>query len=465
MSGLGHRIGPFELLERVAGGWRTSLYRAVRPDTSRPPRDAAIRMADDPGDAEAASLIEGEYLALRAVNGAKHFPQVIGHYAGQAALAVTWIEGATLADVVQARADRLIELNEATSVDILVELSDALRRLQAVPHDGTPLLHGHLGCQRVTLSIDGDVFITGLGVRTRGRLPAYTAPEQAAGAFIDWRTDQWAIGAIGVELFLGERLYDGVESPAAAAREGAVGPWIDRIGRQWPPVGRVLRRMLAPAAGDRYATCDELIHDLMTARRAVGGLSQRRGVSRKVSAMRDRLTVQRPPATPIDPRPEPPAAASTEPRPISPPKHTPVIVVSEESSYAPAPPAPQPRSARVSADPPRRTPTPVAPPRPGLTGDMAMSAMFSAPTTLPVEADLEPDSELEPTDPGARLRGEDLEPTDIYPPPPTPPAEHDPDETEEVDPVALQKSEIAGMILGLLFAILGLYYLFTRLWV
>lgn len=470
MAGLGHRIGPFELQERVAGGWRTSLFRGVRPDTSRPPREAAVRMADDPEDTEAADLIQREYLALRAVNNDPRFPQVIGHYAGQAALAVTWIEGATLADVVQARNDRLLELSPATVADILVELAEALRRLHAVPHDGTPLLHGHLGCQRVILSTDGSLFVTGLGVRPRGRHPAYTAPEQAAGAFIDWRTDQWALGAIGIELLLGERLYDGTDAPVKAASDGDVGPWVERVGRQWPSLGRILRRTLAPAAGDRYQTSDELIQDLMAARRAVGGLSQRRGVARKAHAFRDKLSAQRPPATPIDPRPEPAAAQPAQPRPVSPPKHTPVIVVSEESDYSPAPPAPQPRTPDIQPTQPRRTPTPIAPPRPGVVSDMALSAMFATPsaTPAPVSVSVEPELEadLEPTEPLHDPFDEVLEPT-VMNRPPTPPGttDHDLDDDKRRDPIALQPSEIAGMVLGILFAVLGLYYLFTRLWV
>jgi serine/threonine protein kinase len=414
-------------------------------------------MADDPEDSEAAELIGREYQMLRAVNGTPYFPQIIGHYAGQAALAVTWIEGATLTDLIQARADRLVDINITTSIDILVELAEALRRLHAAAPSGQPpLLHGHLGCQRVTLSVDGDVYVTGLGVRPRGRLPAYTAPEQAAGAFIDWRTDQWALGAIGVELILGERLYTGTETPSASAREGVVRLWIERIGRQWPPIGRVLRRTLAPAAGDRYQSNDELVHDLMAARRTAGGLSQRRGLARKVTALRQRLSVQRPPATPIDPRQDPAPEVPAQPRPVSPPKNAPVIVVNEETPYSPPP---KPRQPYATTAPLPRMPTPVAP---VFESDHAMSDLFGPmPGDPPPREDpaallpavgiaLEPGEELEPTELSAppRRSGEDIE-----------------DDDTPASAVALQPSELAGMFFAILFAILSLFYLFTRLWV
>ena len=132
MAGLGHRVGPFDLIERIASGRRTSLYHAVRPDSSRPPNAAAVRMADDLEDADAVGQIEREYAVLRALSDAR-FPEVIGHYAVQAALAVAWIEGVTLTDVVQARADGLVELNPATALDILTELSAGLRHAHSRP--------------------------------------------------------------------------------------------------------------------------------------------------------------------------------------------------------------------------------------------------------------------------------------------------------------------------------------------
>lgn len=462
MAGLGHRIGPFELLERVAGGYRTSLYRAIRPDTSRPPRDAAIRMADDPEDAEAATLIHREYIALRAVHGDPHFPQVIGHYSGQAALAVTWLEGVSLADLIRARADRLVDINATTIVDVLVELAEALRRLNAVPHSGTPLLHGHLGSQRVTLGVDGEVYITGLGTRPRGRLPAYTAPEQAAGAFVDWRADQWALGAIGVELLLGERLYTDATSPETLARQGAVGPWVEAIQQQWPPIGRVLRRVLAPAAGDRYQSSDALLHDFMAARRLLGGLSQRRSLARQVAAHRDRLSAQRPPATRIDPRAEPSPQAPTQPQPIPPPPGTPVIVVAEES-YAYATPAHALRPTPEPAPQQPRMPRPVAPEHTTNTHRPPPMPMGSAAISTVGNADDQEVTEPFPREDSDMVRRE----ARIFQAAPlsAPGIDDDDEDTPLPSAVALQPNEIAGMIFATMFAVLGLYYLFTRLWV
>ena len=147
MAGLGHRVGPFELIERIASGRRTSLYRALRPDSSRAPRQVAIRMADDPEDAEVAAQIVAEYRVLREATDPR-IPKVHGYYAGQAALAMSWVSGVSLTDVIVAARDGLISLDVATITDILIEIAGALRHAHAITGLPHPVVHGHLGSQR-----------------------------------------------------------------------------------------------------------------------------------------------------------------------------------------------------------------------------------------------------------------------------------------------------------------------------
>ena len=103
----------------------------------------------------------------------------------------------------------------------------------------------------------------GFGASPRGTFAAYTPPEQAAAAFLDARSDQWTLGAIGVELLLGERLYTGVSDRREAAINGSVDPWITMLEQRFPSASRVLGRMLSPAAGDRYESDGEVIADLL----------------------------------------------------------------------------------------------------------------------------------------------------------------------------------------------------------
>lgn len=467
-SGLGHRIGPFELVERIASGRRTSLYRAVRPTGSRPPTQVAIRTADDPEDIGAAEMIRDEYLAIRDLHDPR-IPRVIGFYAGEAALAITWVEGITLTDAAQAVRDRLIEIDPVTTVDILIEAGQALR----VAHN-LGRIHGHLGSQRIMLTPEGEIMILGIGVAARGRHPAYTAPEQAAGAFVDWRVDQWSLAAVGVELLLGARLYDNAEAPLQAAMQGAVAPWLHKIQQRAPAVARPLGRMLAQAAGDRYPDESAMLKDLMTARRELMRPSRRRALARQVLAFRDRLSVQKPPPSLVEPRPPPTPVRSTQPRPVDPPpRKVPVIITREEADFAPPPP--QPRTTVVEPPGPRRRPRPVAPvrpPPPPLT-DLEPLPGFDDPEDEPELTVGSP--ELEPTE---ALLQDDLEATELYN---TPQLIDDPafeealienedtqgeagNPDDEEAPRSFQPTEMAAAALAGLFTTFGVVYLLYTLW-
>jgi len=306
MTSHGHRVGPFELLERTASSQQTSLYRAARPDNSRPPRQVAIRIANNPDDANAAAFIVREYETLREMHDPR-FPKAYGHYAGQAALAMSWCDGVTLTDIIQAQADGFVEIEPVTALDILIEVGAALRHAHAVRTRDEPVVHGHLGSQRIMLNSNGDVIVLGLGREPVGYHISYMPPEQAAGAFIDWRSDQWALGAIGVELLLGEKLYTGAANGKQAAIEGQTSHWVKELERRWPMGSRPIRKALSVAAGDRFQQETELLRALMASRRELGGLANRRSLARSVMAFRDRLTVQRPgaltrqrPVQPVD---------------------------------------------------------------------------------------------------------------------------------------------------------------------
>ncbi|MFT5685826.1 MAG: serine/threonine protein kinase [Myxococcota bacterium] len=425
-------------------------------------------MADDPDDAEIAAQIAAEYHVLRECTDPR-IPRVHGYYAGQAALAMSFIKGVSLTDVIVAARDGLIGLDVPTITDILIEIATALRHTHGIQTLGHPIVHGHLGSQRVMITEEGEIIVLGLGASPRGTHFGYLAPEQASGAFQDWRSDQWALGAIGIELLLGQRLYDGMEEPDKAAIIGDVRPWLEAASSVSPELIRPIRRTLATASGNRYQEKNGLIRDLLSARRSIEGLGRRRAVARSVMAMQERLSQQRPTVAPIQPRVDR-AAASTHPAPVPPPttpqpRRRPPVVLSPPKP--PPEPAPEvwedPAWLKPPSHPPR--PVPVQPVEdPGLPRPIGIN-----PTLTPEDEGLEytaPHTDptiLEPTE--ALESVEELEATEFY-------EEggfddfddHEPDTPVAVLLAALQPSEIAGMALGLLFAVLGIVYLFARLW-
>lgn len=94
--------------------------------------------------------------------------------------------------------------------------------------------------------------------------PLYIAPEQARDAEVDHRADMYSLGATFYHLLAGEPPFDGrgsveiltqhLQSPAPSLAERA--PGVPRRLR------RIVERLMAKEPDARYASYDELIHDL-----------------------------------------------------------------------------------------------------------------------------------------------------------------------------------------------------------
>src|SRR5262249_11493222 len=106
-----------------------------------------------------------------------------------------------------------------------------------------------------------------------GLTPVYAAPEQLRSeAAVDWRADQFAIGVVLFELLTLAIPYEGLGGRVAVA---AGGEGIDLIPpsrlsrnptqlptRPWAPLDRLVARMLARDAGERFASGAALLSAL-----------------------------------------------------------------------------------------------------------------------------------------------------------------------------------------------------------
>ena len=287
-------IGPFALAEFIGEGDGTKLYRAIRPHGARPPYEVCIRVANDPVDPDVGRAIRSEYETLRAMDNPR-IPRAYGHYPDESALAMSYYAGATLADVIQARNDGLINLSISSAIDVVIEIAHGIRHAHSMTGpNGEKIVHGHLGPQRVRLTPNGNLVLVGFGCKPRGRHPAYTAPEVANGDPASPQSDQWTLGAIMVELILGERLYADTANVNEAVREGDVAYWIQRVSERHPELGETLRTMLAPEPQRRFKQNHELLKALLTAGRKIGGTVNRRSLASSVMSHGHRLSKVRP---------------------------------------------------------------------------------------------------------------------------------------------------------------------------
>ena len=103
---------------------------------------------------------------------------------------------------------------------------------------------------------------------------SYMSPEQARGEVLDGRTDLYASGIILWELLTGRQLFPSSKPPGAPkdghtseeilrrVRNPELVPPSKRASRVPPELDRISLKALAPDLKERYASCEELRHDL-----------------------------------------------------------------------------------------------------------------------------------------------------------------------------------------------------------
>src|SRR5262249_9521861 len=88
----------------------------------------------------------------------------------------------------------------------------------------------------------------------------YMSPEQALGANVDYRSDQFALGSILYEMATGKRAFQRASAPQtlAAIIQEEPEPIATMNPRVPAPVRWVVERCLAKQARDRYASTEDL---------------------------------------------------------------------------------------------------------------------------------------------------------------------------------------------------------------
>ncbi|MEQ1569213.1 MAG: hypothetical protein ABMA64_26490 [Myxococcota bacterium] len=192
-------------------------------------------------------------------------PAVVAHDERLPAIAVVAGVGTPLIEAVAQRVDESVVLTPATLVDLLREVASAIRHAH-----GAGVVHGHLDPELVVLGADGRVWVFGFGAEMSSP-PAWTAPEVSRGEAPTRATDVWGIGALGLGLVLGQPPF----RTADQARSGDCAAAIVLVTEQWPALGRLLARALAPAPSDRFPEIEGLCAALDELRSVAGANTER----------------------------------------------------------------------------------------------------------------------------------------------------------------------------------------------
>ena len=278
----GSRLGPYQIVAPLGAGGMGEVYRARDP---RLARDVAVKtlLAGWAASPERRARFEQEARAASAL----HHPNIVtvldvGEDAGVAWIAMELVEGRTLRDLLTGG-----QLPTRKALEIAVQVADAL----AKAHEAG-IQHRDLKPDNVMVSKDGYVKILDFGLAklaepddeqpseqaTMARpitgsgvvlgTVGYMSPEQAAGQPTDFRSDQFALGAILFEMATGARPFQratAAETLAAIIREEPEP--IARLNPRAPaPLRWITERCLAKDPDDRFASTRDLARDLASLR-------------------------------------------------------------------------------------------------------------------------------------------------------------------------------------------------------
>ena len=275
--------GRYEVEDEVGRGAMSLVFRAR---DVRHQRIVAIKVLRP----ELAAAV-GTDRFLREIAIAAHLshPHIVPlHDSGEASgllyYVMPYVEGESL----RARLERERQLPLDDALQIAQEVADALAYAHArdvVHRDIKPenilLEAGHVvladfGIARAIREAgEHRLTATGIAVGT----PAYMSPEQASGdPRVDRRSDVYSLGCVLYEMLGGEPPHTGPTPQAILARQlaGEVRSLVPLRSSVTPALDRAIRRSLAPAPSDRYATAEAFAAALTAARRASGGPLARR---------------------------------------------------------------------------------------------------------------------------------------------------------------------------------------------
>jgi serine/threonine-protein kinase len=257
----------FRLEEQIGAGGMSTVYRAY--DTTLE-RWVAIKLMhrDISSDPDQLERFRREARAVARLNH-PHVVTVIdfGEDGGAPYIVLEFVEGETL----KQRIRRMGRLPVGEAVAYAIEIGRALSAAHA-----ERLVHRDVKPQNVLIDQEGRAKVTDFGIArsleahgltATGRVLGttdYVSPEQALGHEVTVQSDVYSLGIVLYEMLTGEPPFK-AESQVAVAMKHVQQP-IPDVQRARPDVSAslaaVVDRATAKELGNRYATADDLVHDL-----------------------------------------------------------------------------------------------------------------------------------------------------------------------------------------------------------
>jgi serine/threonine-protein kinase len=290
------RFGRYELLSRLGAGGMGEVWRARDQELHR---DVAVKFLVERFAADANRM--GRFAQeARAASSLNHPNIVTIHEIGQTSglpfIVMEVVEGHTLRELIPAHEARPLPIRRL--LEIGAQIADGLAKAHAAG-----IVHRDLKPENVMVTADGYVKVLDFGLAkllsdgsggqehwfdsaapTWPESPSpqtgvgavlgtagYMSPEQARGRTVDYRSDQFTLGAILYEMATGRQAFRR-ETPAqtiAAIIDDTPQPMAELCPQLPPPVRWVIERCLAKDPAERYASTLDLARELRGLRERV----------------------------------------------------------------------------------------------------------------------------------------------------------------------------------------------------
>ena len=286
----GTRLGPYEVLGPLGAGGMGEVYRARDERLSR---SVALKVL--PGEISAdRSRLERFEKEARAASSLNH-PNIvtiydIGSSESLAYIAMELVEGRTLRELLVSGPIALRRL-----LSLSAQVADGLAKAHSAG-----IVHRDLKPENLMVTKDGFVKILDFGLAklvptgfeasegsdlatvTRGTEPGtvlgtvgYMSPEQASGHPVDFRSDQFSLGAILYEMASGKRAFD--RATAVQTLSAVIQDEPEPLSAAAPKTPAnliwIIERCLAKDPEERYGSTKDLARDLAALRDHASGIS------------------------------------------------------------------------------------------------------------------------------------------------------------------------------------------------
>ena len=262
--------GRYRVLKKLGSGGMADVYCALDQQLGR---QVALKLLYRHFAADE-QFVERFRREASSAAGLQH-PNIVGIYDrgewdGTYYIAMEFIEGRTLKDVIRERGPAPSE----AAVDIVLQI---LRAARFAHQRG--VVHRDIKPHNVLIDDDGRVKVADFGIARAGAsdmtetglimgTSQYLSPEQAQGKPVDARSDLYSIGIVLYELLTGRVPFDAESPVAVALKQVSEVPVPPReLNPEIPPaLDAVVLRALEKVPAQRFADADEFIAALQSGR-------------------------------------------------------------------------------------------------------------------------------------------------------------------------------------------------------